>query len=154
MNICVKANTTCLLLLSLMALGLLSACSNPAQSTNPVKEPISPPDRVDMVYFYDSKICLCQIAPGERIHSTLFINFSGELASGKLTYQSVDLNDKNNEIIASRYGATSQSLFINIVRADTENIIAVPEILLVKDDNEALDRLVINRISRYLSDKE
>jgi hypothetical protein len=154
MKILTKANRIYTLLLFLLALGWLTACSNPAQPSNPVKEPVSPPDRVDVVYFYDSEICHCQIAPGERIQSTLFINFGGDLASGKLTYQSVDLNDANNASIITKYGATSQSLFLNVVRGDTEQIVAVPEILLVKDDNDALDRLVINRVTRYLAGEE
>jgi hypothetical protein len=154
MKIFTKANRIYTLLLLLLALGLLTACSKPAQSSNPVKEPISPPDRVDVVYFYDSEICHCQIAPGERIQSTLFITFGGDLTSGKLTYQSIDLNDPNNAAIITKYGATSQSLFLNVVRGDTEHIVAVPEILLVKDDNEAIDRLVINRVTRYLSGEE
>jgi len=140
-------------MLSLLAFALLSACSNPVPPTAP-KEPPIPPDRVDLVYFYDSKICHCQIAPGERIQSTLFINFGGDLASGKLTYQTIDLNDANNAATVNKYGAISQSLFINVVRGDAEQIIAVPEILLVKDDNEALDRLVNTRMREYLAGEE
>jgi hypothetical protein len=154
MKIFTKANRNYFFLLFLLALGWLTACSSPAQLANPVKEPTAPPDRVDVVYFNDSEICHCQIAPGERIQSTLFIIYGGDLASGKLTYQSIDLNNANNAAIINKYGATSQSLFINVVRGDTEQITAVPEILLVKDDNEALDRLVINRISRYLPGEE
>jgi hypothetical protein len=154
MNIFVKANKTYLLLLSLLALGLLSSCSNPAPATNLPKEQLSPPDRIDVVYFYDSEICRCQAAPGEHIQSTLFINFLEELGSGKLTFQIIDLNDKNNAAIVNKYGATSLSLFINVVRADKEHIIAVPEILLVKDDDEALDRLVNTRIRGYLAGEE
>lgn len=142
-----KAN---ILLLSLLMLGWLTACSNSAPASNRANDQLSPPDRVEVVYFYDSKICQCEKLPGEHIQSTLFINFSSELASGKLTYQMVDLNDRNNTAIASQYGATSLSLFLKVVRADDQQIVAVPEILLVKDDYDALDRLVNNRISEYL----
>lgn len=138
-----KAN---ILLLCLLVLGWLTACSNPA----PANDRLGQPDRVDVVYFYDSNICQCEKLPGEHIQGTLFINFSNELASGKLTYQMVDLNDKNNAAIASEYGATSLSLFIKVIRADDQQIVAVPEIVLVKDDYKALDRLVNNRISKYL----
>jgi hypothetical protein len=82
------------------------------------------------------------------------VNFGGDLASGKLTFQSIDLNDKNNATIAYKYGATSLSLFINIVRINTEHVIAVPEISLVKDDEPALERLINNRIQRYLDGEE
>ena len=127
----------------------MTACS----SAEPVPEAQStptPPDRVDIVYFYDSNICHCQIAPGERIQSDLFINFSGDLASGKLTYKAVDLAT-DNTTIAARYGATEQMLFLNIVRGDQEQIVPMPELILVKDDEAALDRLINNRIPLYLS---
>jgi hypothetical protein len=154
MNILIKINRPKLILLFLLTLGLMSACSNAAQSATPVKEPTVSPDKVEVVYFYDSEICHCQIAPGERIQSTLFINFGGDLSSGKLTYQMIDLTDSTNADIVSKYQATAQSLFISVIRGDSEQIIAVPEILLVKDDDEAIDRLIINRVNRYLSGED
>jgi hypothetical protein len=149
MRIFVKANRTYILLISLLALGLLSACSNSVTATTP-KEPLGPPDRVDLVYFYDSQICHCQGVIGDNINATLFVNFNGELTSGKMTYQSLDLADKANTTITHKYGATPESLFINIVIANNEHFIAVPEIMLVKDDDNALDRLVKNRIQQAL----
>ena len=150
MRIFVKANRTCLLLVSLLALGLLSACSSATPAANQPQEPLGPPDRVDLVYFYDSQICHCQGVIGDNINATLFVNFNGELTSGKLTYKSLDLNDRKNATVAYKYGATPESLFINIVRANNEHFIAVPEIMLVKDDDNALDRLVKNRIQQAL----
>ena len=152
MKIFTKSNGICVLVLSLLA--LVSACSNPGREATTTDKPISPPDRVDVVYFYDSDICSCQIAPGDQIQGTLFINFNGDLISGKLTYQSVDLTDQKNAAIISKYGATSQSLFINLVRGGSERIIAMPEMLVVKDDDEALSRLIITRIQLYLDGEE
>ncbi len=138
-----------IIFVSLMLLSIVAGCSN--TEVAPVSQAIpTPPDRVDVVYFYDSKICLCQIAPGERIQSDLFINLGGDLASGKLTYQAIDLAT-DNTTMAARYGATSQSLFVNLVRGDKEQIIALPELTLVKDDEDALDRLINNRIPIYLN---
>jgi hypothetical protein len=154
MNIFLKVNKTYLLFLSLLALGLLSACYNPAPTTNIPKEPLSSPDRIDVVYFYDVKVCLCHAVVGAQIQSTLLKNFSKEQTSGKLTFQCVDIDNQNNAAIVSKYGATSLSLFITLVRADTEHIVAVPEISLVKDDEEALDRLVNTRIRGYLDGEE
>jgi hypothetical protein len=154
MNIFIKANKSCLLLLCLLALGLLSACSSPTPATTPPKEPLGPPDRVDVVFFYVSETCRCQEVVGESTYATVFFNFSEELANGKLTFQSLDLDDKDNAAIAYKYSATTMSLFLNIVRADTERIIPVPEILLVKDDEEALDKLVNSRIQQSLEGVE
>ena len=134
--------------------GFLIACKTPAPAATTPEAPPIPPDRVDVVYFYDSEICHCQIVPGDQIQSALFINFGGEEASGKLTYRSIDLTDANNAAIVSKYGATSQMLFIDLVRGDSEQIVAVPEILLLKDDEEALGRLVVDRVQQYLAGNE
>lgn len=154
MNIFVNANKIYILWLSLLAIGLLSACSSPALIVNTPREPLGPPDRVDVVYFYKGEECHCQELVGEDIEAALFVNFNIELTSGKLTYQSLNLDNTENATIAYKYGATPESLFINIVRADTENIIAVPEILLVKDDDEALFKLVTSRVQQALDGEE
>ena len=154
MKIFVKANKIYLLLLSLLALGLLSACSNPAPAATPPKEPLGPPDRVDVIYFYKGEDCHCQEVVGQRIYATLFMNFNEELASGKLIFQNLNLDGKENATIAYKYGATPVSLFINIVRADNEHFIPVPEIMLVQDDDAALDKLVNSRIRQSLEGEE
>lgn len=154
MNAFVKTSKTYILLIFTLALSLMSACINQAPATDTQVAPSGPPDRIDMVYFYDSNVCQCDAGPGVRIQGTLYINFSKELATGELTFQSIDINDPNNAAIANKYGATSLSLFMNVVTGDTEQTIAVPEILLVKDDDEAIGRLVINKINKYFDAEE
>lgn len=146
----IKINRTSIMLLVLVVLGLLSACSNAAPAATPPNKPPAPPDRVDVVFFYKGEDCHCQGVVGEHITTTLFFNFSEELNSGKLTFQSLDLDDKENATFASEYGATPVSMFIKIVTADTEYVIAVPEISLVQEDEDALDRLVTARIRQAL----
>lgn len=154
MNTFLKANKTCLLSISALALGLLSACNNPAPATNIPQESLGPPDRIDLVYFYSGEECHCQEVVGERIQSALFVNFNGELSSGKLTFQYLNLDDKKNADIANKYSATPISLFINVVRGETEHIIAVPEIKLVQEDDEAIFKLVNTRIQQALDGEE
>jgi len=150
MNKFVKTFKTYIPLILMLAINLISACSQPVPATNTPVAPLTPPDMVDILYFYDSDICHCQGVIGDNINATLFVNFNGELTSGKLTYKSLDLNDGKNATVAYKYGATPESLFINIARGNNEHFIAVPEITLVKDDDDALDRLVKNRIQQAL----
>ena len=144
MNLSIKTKHTPIILLAMMLLALLVACSSPIP-----EEPAQPPDRVDLVYFYDSNICQCDAGPGTIILGTLYINFGRELATGQLTFQSIDINESGHAAIADQYGATSLSLFMNVVRGDTEQIVPVPEIAVVKDDDEATGRLVIRKIGTY-----
>ena len=144
MSISGKANGTYLLALSILALGLLSACSGPP----------GPPDRVDVVYFHVGEACACMDSMGDCIQSTLFLNFQDELASGMLTFQRLRLDDTNNAEIAAKYNATPVSLFINSVRGDTEHIIAVPEMWPIRYESDALEELVKNKIRQSLEGNE
>lgn len=149
-----KANKIFLPLLVLSVVGLLGACSNSDPAANPLQEPIGPPDRVDVVYFHLGEACHCMDPTGDRIHTTVFLNFHEELASGKLTFQRLKLDNEDNAAIAEKYNATPVSLFINIVRGDAEHIIAVPEISPVKYDEEALEELVKSKIQKSLNGDE
>ena len=148
MNLPIKTKHTPIILLAMMLLVLLVACSSPIPDPIP-EEPAQPPDRVDLVYFYDSNICQCDAGPGTIILGTLYINFGREMATGQLTFQSIDINESGHAAIADKYGATSLSLFMSVVRGDTEQIVPVPEIAAVKDDDEAIGRLVIRKIGTY-----
>jgi len=150
MSIFSKVNRTCLLLLSLIALALLSACPYQTPAAEPTIEPLGPPDRIDVVYFHANEACPCMDPMGDCIQSTIFLNFQDELASGKLTFQRLKLDETNNANIVAKYNATPVSLFINIVRGDTEHIIAVPEIWPIRYDNDALEELVKSKIRQSL----
>ena len=151
MNISIKASQTHITLLALLVFGLLSACSSPVPAAEPTKEPLGPPDRVDVVYFHLGEACHCMDVMGEHIHTTIWLNFQDELASGKLTFQRLKLDDEANAAIAEKYNAAPFTLFINVVRGSTEHIIAVPEILPLKYDEEALEELVNGKIRQSLN---
>ena len=151
MRIFVKANRTCLLLVSLLTLGLLSACSNSAPAATP-EEPLGPPDRIDLVYFQQGKPCHCIAVVGETIQATMFIYFQEEQSSGKLTFQVVDLDKKENTDIAKKYNAAPFSLFINEVRGNSEHIVAVPEIWLpTGGGRDNLEEFLKSKIEKTLS---
>ena len=152
MNIPGKANGAYLLVLSILVFGLLSACTGPA--AEPTKGPLGPPDRVDVVYFHVGEACACMDSMGDCIQSTLFLNFQDELASGRLTFQRLKLDDEDNATLALKYNATPVSLFINVVRGDAEHIIAVPEIWPIRYESDALEELVKSKIRQSLEGKE
>jgi hypothetical protein len=152
MNIFVKTNKVYLPLLSLMVFGLLSACYNPVPAANPSNEPSGPPDRVDVIYFQQGKPCHCIAVVGDKIQATLFLYFQDEQSSGKLTFQMVDLDKKENTDIAKKYNAAPFSLFINVVRGNSEHIVAVPEIWLpTGGGRDNLEEFLKSKIEKSLS---
>lgn len=151
MNIFVKAKGTQILSLCLLALGLLSACSNQAPPDTPPPEPSGTPDRIDIVYFQAGVPCHCVAVVGEKIQSTMFIYFQEEQSSGKITFQVVDLhNDKTG--IVKKYNAAPFSLYFNIISGDSEHIVAVPEIWLpTGGGRDNLEEYLKSKIEKILS---
>jgi len=152
MSIFVKANRTYFLLASLLALGVLSACSIAVPLATSENKPSGPPDRVDVVYFQQGKPCHCIAVVGEAIQATMFIYFQEEQSSGKLTFQVVDLDKKENTDIAKKYNAAPFSLFINVVRGNSEYIVAVPEIWLpTGGGRDNLEEFLKSKIEKSLN---
>ena len=154
MNASIITNRIFLPLLALFVAGLLCACGSLVPATNWTGKQVGPPDRVDVVYFHLGKACHCMDPTGEYIYATIWLNFQDELASGRLTFQRLKLDDEDNATIAEKYNATPFSMFINIVRGDTEHIIAVPEVSPLKYDQEALGELVKSKIEQCLKGQE
>jgi hypothetical protein len=155
MSIFAKANRTYLLFLSLLALGLLSACSSPAPAATPPKEPLGPPDRVDVIYFQQGKPCHCIAVVGDTIQAITYLYFQDEQSSGKLTFQIVDLDKEENRGIAQKYNAAPFSLFINVTRGDSERIISAPEIWSpTGGGRDNLEEFLKSKIEKILSGDE
>jgi hypothetical protein len=155
MNIFLKTNKAYLLLLSLLALGLLSACSSPAPAATPPKEPLGPPDRVDVIYFQQGEPCHCIAVVGDTIQAITFLYFQDEQSSGRLTFQMVDLDKEENRGIAKKYNAAPFSLFINVTKGDSERIISVPEIWSpTGGGRDNLEEFLKSKIEKILSGDE
>ncbi len=85
----------------------------------------------------------------------MFLYFQDEQSSGKLTFQMVDLDKEQNAGIAKKYNAAPFSLFINIVRGDSEHIVAVPEIWLpTVGGRDDLEELLKSKIEKSFNGDE
>jgi hypothetical protein len=135
----------CLAIWLILAFGTSSA--TPPNSNNST----GAADRVDVVYFHRTQQCYsCRYAE-EGTNYTVKTYFADELASGKLTFQSLDVQDSQNAAIVQKYGAYGSQLFINIVRDGTDHIEQVTDIWLVIGKDEAFVEVVKNRIERSLN---
>ena len=111
----------------------------------------SPADRVDVVYFHRTQQCYsCRYAE-EGTRHTVETYFADELASGKLTFQSLDVQDSENAAIVQKYGAYGSQLFINTVKDGTDHIGQVTDIWLVIGKDEAFVEVVKDRIEKSLN---
>jgi heme/copper-type cytochrome/quinol oxidase subunit 2 len=111
-----------------------------------------PADRVDVVYFHRTQRCYtCRYAE-EATSYTLETYFADELASGKVTFQVINVQDEANADIVEKYNNASYlTLCINAVTDGTDHIEEVTDIWLVIGDDEAFVEIVKNKIEKSLS---
>lgn len=111
----------------------------------------SPADRVDVVYFHRTQRCRKCTYAEEATRYTLETYFKDELASGRVTFQAVDVQDEENADVVEKYDASYLSLFINTVRDGTDHIEEVTGIWRVVGDDESFVELVKSKVEQSLS---
>ncbi|MHB1134194.1 MAG: nitrophenyl compound nitroreductase subunit ArsF family protein [Chloroflexota bacterium] len=87
-----------------------------------VQAPITGAERIDVVYFHRTERCVsCQWA-GDITRKTVETYFKADLASGRLTFREVDVQQKTNAALASKYRAGGSALYLNYVKNGVDNI--------------------------------
>ena len=138
-------------LFAILAVGLLCACGNTAPANiQPSDETSGPPDRVDVVYFHRTNPCHCMAVVGDYIQQTVFLYFSGETASGKLTFKMIASDDKANADMVKKYKANLFQLFVTEVRGKAEKTYPVDEIWGLRGDPDKLKEFVKTAIEKSL----
>lgn len=138
-------------LLTILVAGILCACGSPALEVPSTSETSSTSvDRVDVVYFHRSQRCRSCMYAEAGIHYTVETYFADELASGKLTFEVYNVEDKENAAIVDKYGAFTSSLFINTIKDGSDYIEEVKEIWLILGDDEAFVKVVALAIEASL----
>ena len=111
-----------------------------------------PADRVEVVYFHRTQRCGGCIYAEDRIRYTVETYFTDELASGKVTFEVLNVGDKENATVVEKYGAFTSSLFINTVRDGTDHIEEVTDIWLLLGNDEAFVGVVRSEIEKSLKE--
>jgi len=128
--------------------------SSPTEPDNPtlpeITEPQAEVSQVNIVYFHRTNRChSCQYCEAQT-RTTLDTYFADELASGKITFVSVDVQDESNTAIIDKYGAYGPQLFISVLKGDTESITEVQEFWDFIDDDEGFSNLIIDKVNEAL----
>jgi len=105
---------------------------------------------VEVVYFHRSQRCAgCHYAE-DATRYTIETYFRDEVASGKVVFKVLDVQDKANVAIVEKYGAYTSSLFINEVRDGIDHIEEVTGIWFLLGNDEAFVNLVKGEIEKHL----
>jgi len=146
-----KAIKILFLLLACLSLSLMVACTVPAAPAAPLSDgSSSPADKVEVVYFHRTQRCVKCIHAEEWTKYTVETYFKDELASGKVTLQVLDVEDKANAVIVKQYGAFTSSLFINTVKDNADHIEEVTDIWLLVGNDNVFVEVVKEKIEKSL----
>jgi len=140
-------------LLLMLVVGLLCSCGSPASIAPPTSDaPSVAADRVEVIYFHRTQRCGGCIYAEDGICYTVETYFADELASGKVTFKVLNVEDKENATIVKKYGAFTSSLFINTIRGGTDHIEEVTDIWLLLGNDEAFVEVVKSKIEKSLKE--
>jgi hypothetical protein len=170
---------TYLIIISILALTfLLFACSNPSQLSSLPDEPAAPPvtaialsdnatietqdnpltlpERVDVVYFHRPQRCPSCLCFEERVRYVVTTYFQNDINTGKMTFAVYDIGDSKNADIVNKYGAVGSQLFINTVNNGRDNIKDIQDIWSwnCRNNKPGFDQQVKNVIEQSLNGVE
>jgi len=135
----------------ILVAGVLCACESPTPevpSTSGISSATA--DRVEVVYFHRAQRCYGCIYAETGTRYTVETYFADELASGKLTFEVVNVEDKENATMVKKYGAFTSSLFVNTIRDGTDHIEEVTDIWFVLGNDHAFVEVVKSKIETSL----
>ena len=162
MNLLVKTRLYSLLVVLILSIGILGACSSSGPVAKPSPTPTSAQvtpgpqpspsaaDWVEVVYFHRTQRCSsCRYAEA-GVRYTIETYFQDELASGELVFRVLDVQANANADIVDRYGAYGSSLFINDVENGVDHIEGVTDIWFLIGDDEKFVSVVKDEIEKRL----
>ena len=119
----------------LLLIGLLACnATTPPQTQAPGGELSTPPAttaptvEVDLLYFHRPQRCTKCLCFERRVSDVVSEYFQDEIDSGQLTFQILNIGDKENVALVKKYGAVGSQLFINTIINGEEHIRDIQEI--------------------------
>ncbi len=129
-----------------------ASTSSPSGTIPAATTPAAAINRVDFVYFHPKIRCALCLNVEILIKSFLEKNYSAELKSGKITFTSYDLEDKNNSAIVKKFKAYSSQFFVNNVINDRDSIIHIEKVWMpeIYNDGVAFENYMKELVSKSL----
>jgi hypothetical protein len=122
-----------------------------ATDSLPINVSSGPADRVDVVYFHRTQRCHNCIHAEELTRYTVETYFADDLASGKVTFQSINVQDEENADIVEKYGSYGPQLFINTVKDSTDHIEEATDLYVLISNDKAFVTALKSKIEKSLN---
>lgn len=94
-------------------------------------------DRIEVIDFYSTHRCVTCKAIEANTKYALATIYPAELKSGKITFRTVNVDDKANYDMAEAYEATGTALYLNVVKGGKETHVDLTEQAFAKGREQA-----------------
>lgn len=135
---------------SVLAIGLiLTSCNSQTKNKdNSLDQSIS---KIEVLDFHSTHRCMTCNAIEENTKYTLNTYFSKELKEYKITFQTINVDKKENEKIAEKFEASGTSLFLNVIKNGKETQINLTDFAFLNgNDQEAFSKELKTKIDTEL----
>lgn len=131
---------------------LLFSCKNDTKKNNKttVDKSIS---KIEVIDFHSTHRCMTCNAIEENTKYTLKKYFLVELKDKKITFKTINVDEKANESIAEKFEATGTSLFLNVISKGKEKQVNLTDFAFMKgNDRENFSVELKTKIEAALAD--
>lgn len=122
-------------IITVLAIGLIfTACNGQnKKKTSVSNQSIS---KIEVFNFHSTHRCMTCNAIESNTKYTLQTYFSKEQKEGKITNQSIDVDQKKNEKIAEKFEASGTALILNVIKNGKEKQVNITDFAFMKGNNK------------------
>ena len=113
---------------------LLTGCNE--QTKNKNKDLDTNMSKVEVLDFHSTHRCMTCNAIEANTKYTLDTYFSDEMKANKVTFQVINVDEKENEQIAEKFEASGTALILNVIQNGTENKIDLTEFAFMEGNDQ------------------
>lgn len=114
---------------------LLSACNGqPKKDTNASLD--ASISKIEVLDFHSTHRCMTCNAIEKNTKYTLDTYFSKELKADKITFQVINVDEKENENIAEKFEASGTSLILNVIKKGKETQINLTDFAFMNGNDQ------------------
>lgn len=131
-----------------ISLTLTSCNSQTKNKDNSLDQSIS---KIEVLDFHSTHRCITCNAIEANTKYTLETYFAKELKEGKITFQVINVDEKENEKIAEKFEASGTSLFLNVIKNGKETQINLTDFAFMNGkDQETFSKELKTKINTEL----
>ena len=123
-------------LFTLIAFSILFTSCN-AQQEKPTSKASTTTSKIEVIDFHSTHRCMTCNNIEANTKYTLETYFAKEIKEGKLTFSTINVDEKANEKIAEKFEAASTALFLNVIKNGKEKQIDLTSFAFMEGNDKA-----------------